>query len=196
MGQPSRLATRLPRSACLRTLQPLHNRNPLRRARGAGVGDERGLSTRFSNHHQEFIRRQPRGSFGANATLANRVTNTALSPALFGWGLRQRGVDNSVLQAPLSFICIQPTNLEYLSADCPSKQRWRVANKLANTDAATGRFGSPLRRAAVDKFIHNPPYLLFCSAKVTWRFTSRQASDALTITEAAFFQMSAVIPDS
>ena len=92
-------------------------------AYAAGVGVERGLSTRFSNHHQESIRRQPRGSFCSNATLANRVTNTALSPALLGWGLRQRGVDNSVLQAPLSFICIQPTNLEYLSTDCPSKQR-------------------------------------------------------------------------
>ena len=61
------------------------NRNPLGRARSAGAGGERGLSTRFSNHHKVSIRRQPRGSFGSNATLANRVTNTALSPALFGW---------------------------------------------------------------------------------------------------------------
>ena len=106
------------------------------RMRGGGWR-RKGTFTRFSNHHQESIRRQPRGGFGSYAPLANRVTNTALSPALLWWGLRQRGVDNSVLQAQLSFICIQPTNLEYLSTDCPSKQRWRVANKLANTDAAT-----------------------------------------------------------
>ena len=55
-----------------------------------------------------------------------------------------------------------------------------------------GAYAAP----AVDKFIHNPHYLLFCSAKVTWRFASRQASDALTITEAAFFQMSAAFHDS
>ena len=34
--------------------------------------------------------------------VANRVINTALSPALSGWGLRQRGVDNSIHNAPLS----------------------------------------------------------------------------------------------
>ena len=43
------------------------NRNPMERARSAGVGVERGLSTRFSNRHQVFVRRQPRGSFGSYA---------------------------------------------------------------------------------------------------------------------------------
>ena len=51
-----------------------------------------------------------RCSFAANPVVAsaptlrvaNRVINTALSPALSGWGLRQRGVDNSIHNAPLS----------------------------------------------------------------------------------------------
>ena len=113
------------------------------RIRGGGWR-RKGTFTRFSNHHQESIRRQPRGSFCSNATLANRVTNTALSPALFGWGLRQRGVDNSVLQAPLSFICIQPTILEYLSCDCPSKQRWRrLQTNLPTATRLRGVWGRP-----------------------------------------------------
>ena len=36
--------------------------------------------------------------------VANRVTNAALSPALFVWGLRQRGVDNPVHNASLSSV--------------------------------------------------------------------------------------------
>ena len=48
------------------------------------------------------VRRQPRGCFGSNARLQTGVANTALSPALSGWGLRQRGVDNSIHNAPLS----------------------------------------------------------------------------------------------
>ena len=38
----------------------------------AGVGGERGLFTRFSNHHHVSVRRQPRGSFGIYAPVANR----------------------------------------------------------------------------------------------------------------------------
>ena len=42
-----------------------------------------------------------------------------------------------------------------------------VANKLANTDAATALFVRGLRRAAVDKFVHNrrdPTILIFFAA--------------------------------
>lgn len=58
--------------------------------------------------------------------------------------------------ASLSVCGTPPTILDLLSFDCLSKQRKRVANKLANSSAAPGCFESPLRRAAVDKFIHNP----------------------------------------
>ena len=123
------------------------NRNPLRRARGAGVGGERGLSTRFSNHHKVSIRRQPRGSFGSNATLANRVTNTALSPALFGWGLRQRGVDNSVLQAPLSLQGCFNDALGSILLRLSVPMKKAAANKVTNTLAASAFWGG-LRRFA------------------------------------------------
>ena len=68
-------------------------------ARGAGAGVspdhreprsgryevcERGLSTRFSNHHQEFIRRQPRGSFGINAPDCKQVLPTTSRLRLLG----------------------------------------------------------------------------------------------------------------
>ena len=166
MGQPSRLATRLPRSACLRTLQPLLQ--PLlivlgawrispnceaiaRRGGYAGWGWRRkGTFTRFSNHHHESIRRQPRGGFGSYAPLANRVTNTALSPAIFAWGLRQRGVDNSVLHASLS-------NLESFNAiSGPILLRLHVpfapvANRSCQQRGGSGLFVKAYAAPAVDK---------------------------------------------
>ena len=53
-------------------------------AYAAGVGVERGLSTRFSNHHHVSVRRQPRGSFGSNATLANRCCQQPRVSGLLG----------------------------------------------------------------------------------------------------------------
>ena len=97
------------------------NRNPLRRARGAGVGDERGLSTRFSNHQKVSIRRQPRGSFGANATLAIRVTNTALSPALFGWASDSAALITLYYKLRSLFRDVSTTLWDRFSRDCPSQ---------------------------------------------------------------------------
>ena len=102
-------------------------------ARGAGAGVspdhreprsgryevcERGLSTRFSNHHQEFIRRQPRGSFGINAPDCKQVLPTTSRLRLLGdihqpSGCREAGamrgaydasvVDKTDCNRPLSF---------------------------------------------------------------------------------------------
>ena len=58
-------------------------------ARSAGVGGERGLFTRFSNHHHVSVRRQPRGSFGINAWLQTELPTAGASPALGVGGLRR-----------------------------------------------------------------------------------------------------------
>ena len=119
------------------------------RMRGGGWR-RKGTFTRFSNHHHESIRRQPRGSFGSYAPLANSVTNTALSPALFAWGLRQRGVDNSVLQASLS-------NLESFNAiSGPILLRLHVpfapvANRSCQQRGGSGLFVRAYAAPAVDK---------------------------------------------
>ena len=65
------------------------NRFSLCWARSAGVGGERGHSTRFSNHHQVTVRRQPRGSFGINAWLQTELPTAGASPALGVGGLRR-----------------------------------------------------------------------------------------------------------
>ena len=86
-------------------------------ARGAGAGVspdhreprsgryevcERGLSTRFSNHHQEFIRRQPRGSFGINAPDCKQVLPTTSRLRLLGWPTTLRLLTNLICNRPLS----------------------------------------------------------------------------------------------
>ena len=197
MGQPTRLATRPQRAACLRILHPLLQ--PLligRAAFAAGVGVERGLSTRFFNRQEVSVRRQPRGSFGSYATLANRVTNAAQSPASLGGAYDSAALITLYYKLrSLSFAFSRRS----LNSSLPIVRQNKGGGLQTNLPTAgrlrlywCGAYAAP----AVDKFIHNPPYLLFCSAKVTWRFASRQASDALTITEAAFFQMSAAFHDS
>ena len=193
---PTRLATHDPTDDCLRTLQPLLQPRSIAKALCAGAGGDTRVPPSFQPPFAAVSPPTPWLLLHLRSALRTALpTPRCLRPS---WGGASDSAALITLFTTLRSLSFDapPTILELFSSDCLSKQRKRVANKLANTDAATGRFGSPLRRAAVDKFIHNPPYLLFCSAKVTWRFTSRQASDALTITEAAFFQMSAVIHDS
>ena len=191
MGQPTRLATRPQRAACLRILHPLLQ--PLRIVRAAfaaGVGVERGLSTRFFNRQEVSVRRQPRGSFGSYATLANRVTNAAQSPASLGgaydsaalitryYKLRSLSFAFSRRTLNISLPIVRQNKGGGLQTNLPTATRLRYppsVSELCEAKWLSGvRFGSPLRRAAVDKFIHNPLNLLSCSAKSTWRFSTPQ----------------------
>ena len=79
--------------------------------------------------------------------VANRVTNTALSPALLGWGLRQRGVDNSIHNAPLSLQGCFNDALGSILLRLSVPMKKAAANKVTNTLAASAFWGG-LRRFA------------------------------------------------
>ena len=102
-GQPNRFSSRDPTADCFRTLQPILQPRSCDR-RFAGGCRQQPCSAVFPTTLRRSVAANTVVASAPTLRVANRVTNTALSPALLGWGLRQRGVDNPVHNASLSFV--------------------------------------------------------------------------------------------
>ena len=124
--------------------------------------------------HETQLRASLSSAVASAPTLrvANRVTNTALSSALLGWASDSAALITLFttlrslsfatyrrsLNTPLSIACQNKGS--GLQTNLPTATRLRYppsVSELCEAKWLSGvRFGSPLRRAAVDKFIHNP----------------------------------------